>query len=56
MVIDWATGAMWDLNPSQIDAKLSVARADGADGPAVVFYTRDDYGQLRYVVTPLIKA
>lgn len=47
MVIDWATGGMWDLNPTQIDVKLAVAMTDGAAGPVVVFYTRDDEGQLR---------
>jgi len=56
MLIDWGSGGMWDLNPTQIDAKLAVAMTDGAAGHAVVFYTRDDEGQLRYVVVPLIKA
>jgi uncharacterized protein YceK len=56
MLIDWGTGGMWDLHPSQIDAKLAMAKVDGVDGPAVAFYTRDDEGQLRYVVVPLIKS
>jgi len=56
MVIDWATGGMWDLNPKQIDAKLVVAMTNGASGPAVVFYARDDQGQLRYIVVPLVRA
>lgn len=55
MLIDWGTGGMWDLNPTQIDAKLAMAKVNGVDGPAVAFYTRDDEGQLRYVVVPLIK-
>ncbi|MGA2764557.1 MAG: hypothetical protein ABSG17_14455 [Spirochaetia bacterium] len=56
MVIDLVTGGMWDLHPTEIDAKLTVAMTNGASGPAVVFYTRDDEGQLRYVIVPLLRA
>ena len=56
MVIDFVTGGMWDLHPTEIDARLTVAMTNGASGPAVVFYTRDDEGQLRYVIVPLLRA
>lgn len=56
MVIDWATGSMWDLNPNQIDVKLAIAMTNSASGPALVFYTRDEAGQLRYMVVPLLRA
>ena len=38
------------------DGGLLVAMINGASGPALVFYTRDDEGQLRYMVVPLLKA
>jgi hypothetical protein len=56
MVIDYATGGMWDLNPSHIDVKLAVVMTNSISGPGMAFYTRDDDGQLRYIVIPLIKA
>jgi uncharacterized protein YceK len=48
--IDFITGGMWDLNPSTIDVKLAVALNQGSSIPGIVFYTRDDEGQLRYLV------
>lgn len=47
MVIDFATGSMWDLQPSKLDIKLKTAMAKTADGYVVEFVTRDDNGQLR---------
>jgi hypothetical protein len=55
MIIDGVSGAMWQLDPTEVDAKLAVAMTESAAGPMVTFYTKDDDGELRYVVVPLLQ-
>jgi len=47
MGIDFLTGSMWDLQPSNLTIKMKTALAETTNGYVVTFYTRDDQGQLR---------
>jgi len=54
-VIDWATGSMWDLQPTKLSVKLHTAMAKSDLGYVVTFLTRDDKGALRSVDLELTK-
>ena len=45
--VDFLTGNMWDLQPTNVSIKLRTAMSKTADGYLVSFYTRDDDGNLR---------
>ncbi len=56
MVIDYASGAMWDLQPEQISVSLVTASLDGADARTyAVFMAVDKDGNLRSLAVPLIR-
>lgn len=56
MVIDWATGAMWDLEPGQVSVTLATASAGGHDSRTyAVFMAYDQDGNLRSLSVPLIR-
>lgn len=55
MGIDFMTGAMWNLQPSNLSIKLKTAMTKTTDGYLVTFYTRDDNGDLRSLDVPLTK-
>lgn len=47
MGVDFITGSMWDLQPSNLNIKMKTAMAETANGFVVTFVTRDDNGELR---------
>lgn len=55
MAVDFATGSMWDLQPSKVDVKLKTAMIQTDNGYVVTFVTRDDKGQLRSLDVVLTK-
>jgi hypothetical protein len=56
MVIDYASGAMWDLQPEQISVSLVTASLDGTDTRTyAVFMAVDQDGNLRSLAVPLIR-
>lgn len=56
MIIDFADGAMWDLEPGTINVALLTAYLDGNDTQTyAVFRALDNMGQIRTLAVPLIK-
>lgn len=56
MVIDYATGAMWNLEPEQVSVSLVTASLNGADTRTyAVFMAVDEDGNLRSLAVPLIR-
>jgi predicted small secreted protein len=56
MIIDYANGAMWNLEPENITVTLVTAYLDGNETQIyAVFRAVDNDGQLRTMVVPLIK-
>jgi len=55
MGVDFLTGSMWDLQPSNLSIKMRTAMSKAVDGYVVTFYTRDDNGDLRSLDVPLTK-
>ncbi len=56
MIIDFTSGAMWDLQPENISISLVTAYNNGSETQTyAVFRTLDDEGQLRMLVIPMIK-
>jgi len=55
MGVDFLTGSMWDLQPSNLNIRMKTAMAPTADGFVVTFVTRDDQGELRSLEVPLTK-
>jgi hypothetical protein len=56
MIIDWTSGAMWDLEPESINITLVTAYNNGNDTQTyAVFRALDNEGQLRMLVIPMIK-
>lgn len=56
MVIDFVSGAMWNLEPEQISVTLVTASLDGVDMRTyAVFMALDEQGHLRSLAVPLIR-
>lgn len=55
MGIDFITGSMWDLQPSNLNIKMHMASAKTDNGFVVTFVTRDDSGNLRSMDLTLTK-
>ncbi len=56
MIIDFANGAMWKLEPESINITLATAYIDGSETQTyAVFKAVDNNGQLRTLAVPLIK-
>lgn len=56
MIIDYANGAMWNLEPESINVTLATAYIDGVETQTyAVFKAVDNSGQLRTLAIPLIK-
>ena len=56
MVIDFVSGAMWNLEPEQVSVSLVTASLDGVDMRTyAVFMALDEEGQLRSLAVPLIR-
>jgi hypothetical protein len=55
MGVDFITGSMWDLQPSNVSIKLHTAMAKTDTGYVVTFVTRDDKGELRSLEVELTK-
>lgn len=54
MGVDFLTGSMWDLQPSNVSVKMRTAMVQTADGYVVTFVTRDDNGELRSMDVTLV--
>jgi len=56
MIIDYANGAMWDLQPESISVSLITAYMDGKETQTyAVFRAIDNDGQLRTMAVPMIR-
>jgi hypothetical protein len=55
MAVDYLTGSIWELQPSNVSIKLRVATTPSNNGFVVTFYTRDDNGDLRSLDVPMTK-
>lgn len=57
MIIDYANGAMWDLEPEAINISLvSAVAKDSGEQTYAVFRAMDDNGEIRTLVVPMIKS
>jgi uncharacterized protein YceK len=54
-IVDGVSGAMWELDPSEVDVKMAIAMDETEAGPAVTLLTKDDAGEYRYVTLPLLQ-
>jgi hypothetical protein len=56
MIIDYVSGAMWDLEPEQVSVSLVTASVNGTDTRTyAVFMAYDKDGNLRSLAVPLIR-
>ena len=53
--VDFLTGSMWELQPSNLNIRMKTAMSKTVDGFVVTFYTRDDKGELRAMDVTLAK-
>lgn len=55
IVVDFVTGGMWNLSPTEINITLKTAMVDGKSQVFALFVGKDDQGQLRYMSVPMVK-
>jgi hypothetical protein len=56
MIIDYVSGAMWDLEPDQVSVSLVTASVDSQSNRLyAVFRAYDDQGHLKTMVVPMIR-